>query len=244
MADSPLPSPSPPRNRSLKDIEGDLQSVLRANTRCVIDIGRLLIEAKAQIEYGQWLTWLKAQGFVSDRTAERYMAAVEFADRFDTVSNLKLHPSALYRLIERECNAPLREAVFAAAKTHWVNKDEVDAIQARLTQDILSPPEAPPPPSPPPSSPPPSSPPPSSPPPSSPPHPPPDPDRALDKQFRTAIEILNTLASKSVDRWLGLVPPEQVAKAADMLRLLVERMQRATGVIRIFSSKAPGDDPS
>jgi hypothetical protein len=48
-------------------------------------------------------------------------------------------------------------------------------------------------------------------------------DAALNAQYRSAIETLVTLATKPVDRWLGLLPPEQVARAADMLRVIVER---------------------
>jgi hypothetical protein len=250
MADSSLPSPSPLRNRSLKDIGADVQLELRTSVRCVWRIGELLIEAKEKTQHGEWLHWLDAQGIYSVSTAENYMNAARYVAKFPNFGNLKIQRTALYRLIEREYNVPLREAVFAAAETHWVNVDEVLKIEACLTQDILSPPEVlqapPPPPSSPPSAPqveapPPPSP--STPSPSTPPPPPPSPalpkDQALDKQFKQAIEILVTLASKPAERWLGLVPPERVAMAADMLRSIMERTK--PGVIHIFSSKASDD---
>jgi Protein of unknown function (DUF3102) len=42
--------------RPLDEIADNLHKLERKN---IIDIGDLLIEAKAQCEYGQWLDWLK-----------------------------------------------------------------------------------------------------------------------------------------------------------------------------------------
>jgi hypothetical protein len=279
--------PKQPRQslRPLVAIENDLQSALRNDTTNILHIGGLLVEAKEQIKRGEWLPWLKAQGSFTDRTAAHYMRAAEYAGKFETVSNLKLRPAALYRLAEREdeLSAEVREAVFAAARDHWVNEAEVLEIQNRLQPFELEPkpevhvpdfetftaplaadaettrgvltqhgaiaiettaagngageikcsipkgtapqvsaalvaageaaatlattaPDLPPP-------------------------PPSDvsaKDAALNDQYKQAIEILDALATKPVDRWLGLLPPEQVARAADMLRSIVERSaQRA-----------------
>src|SRR6516162_9372469 len=150
--DPPLPSPDPPRNRTLADIGADLQSKLRASVRCVWEIGALLLEAKEKAQHGEWLHWLDAQGIYSASTAENYMNAARYVAKFPNFGNLKIKRTALYRLIEREDDIQLREEVFAAAQNHWVSRDDVDAIADRQLQDILVPfPSSPPSPSTPPS---------------------------------------------------------------------------------------------
>lgn len=42
-------------------------------TRHAIQAGRLLIEAKSKVKHGGWLTWLKDNCCLSERTAQRYM---------------------------------------------------------------------------------------------------------------------------------------------------------------------------
>ena len=111
---------------------------IRARTETiadVIEIGRLLIEAKGQAEHGEWLPWLEREFDFSDRTAENYMAAHRFAEKFETVSNLKLTLSALYFLARCDRSRWI-EAVLTAAATRRVTRVDAWGIvdQIRRTE--------------------------------------------------------------------------------------------------------------
>jgi Protein of unknown function (DUF3102) len=57
----------------------------------VIAIGEELLKVKGRLEYGQWLVWLKAEFWMTDRTAENYMSpARRFGDKSEIVSILPL----------------------------------------------------------------------------------------------------------------------------------------------------------
>jgi len=45
--------------RTLADVELDLSDALRCKTGGMLEIGRLLNEAKDLVEHGQWLSWLR-----------------------------------------------------------------------------------------------------------------------------------------------------------------------------------------
>jgi hypothetical protein len=83
------------RTRSLSVIAESIHSMENGN---VVDIGDLLIEAKAQCEHGLWLDWLSSEFEWSADTAERYMNVAELCAKFRTLRNLKLSLTTLYKL--------------------------------------------------------------------------------------------------------------------------------------------------
>jgi hypothetical protein len=89
------------RNASspLDEIAVEINQLARGN---IIDIGKLLLEAKAQCEHGEWLEWLDSEFDWSVTTAERYMASAELVAKFPTVGNLNIAPSTIYALADRE----------------------------------------------------------------------------------------------------------------------------------------------
>jgi hypothetical protein len=88
-----------PKNiRSLDTIADSINRLARGN---IIDIGDLLLEAKAQCEHGQWLDWLSAEFAWSVDSAERYMRVAELAAKIRSLRNLKLAPTTLYKLADR-----------------------------------------------------------------------------------------------------------------------------------------------
>jgi hypothetical protein len=129
---------------ALADIEAVLASKLRGERLTVIDIGRLLLEAKRKVAHGEWLPWLAKHFGKSERSAQNYMNAAEWAAKNATVADLKLRPSALYWLASvdngqtpdhhregtRLCYVrdEVEAAVFALAKTKWVDKEDCLAI--------------------------------------------------------------------------------------------------------------------
>ena len=128
--------------KQMRDIElitTELQAALKREATDVIAIGDLLIEAKEQLlDHGEWLPWLKENFASSKSTAENYMNAARFATKFPAVGNLKLRPSALYRL-GQALNDPTGlydrkaiKAILKAAETRWINVDEAEAIAKSL----------------------------------------------------------------------------------------------------------------
>ena len=85
-------------NRTVAIIAEELHTALKRETDDIIAIGGLLTEAKAQVKHGEWLPWLKREFSMSERSAQNYMKAAEFADKNEIVADLKLSPLALYLL--------------------------------------------------------------------------------------------------------------------------------------------------
>jgi hypothetical protein len=53
---------------------------LKTVTYRAIEVGELLLEAKAQVPHGQWLIWLGANTELSDRVAQNYMRVAKHKD--------------------------------------------------------------------------------------------------------------------------------------------------------------------
>ena len=83
------------KKRSLDAIAGDIHAQERGS---IFDIGALLIEAREQCEYGQWMAWVSQEFAWSHDTAENYTKAAELAARFRTVRNLKLTARTINRI--------------------------------------------------------------------------------------------------------------------------------------------------
>jgi hypothetical protein len=137
---------SKPKKKAVRDltqITAELQIALKRETQDIISIGKLLIEAQAQLEHGEWLPWLKDKEHFgsSIRTAENYMCAAKVAAKFATVANLKelrLRPSALYamgRALETDDETFTPEAIaaiFKEAESAWVSGSRVYEIAEEL----------------------------------------------------------------------------------------------------------------
>jgi len=52
------------------------EQALKAGLAHALEAGRLLLEAKGQVEHGQWLPWVEANCRFSERTAQAYMRVV------------------------------------------------------------------------------------------------------------------------------------------------------------------------
>jgi len=78
------------RADKIRKLQADVQ-------RGIIEIGRELIEAKKEIEHGQWGTWLANEFEWTDRTARNFMAVAERFGNRKTFSDLK--PSTLQAML-------------------------------------------------------------------------------------------------------------------------------------------------
>jgi hypothetical protein len=100
--------------RTLAVITDELRRVLQSGTADSIEIGRLLSEAKDQLDHGQWLPWLQQEFGYSARTAQNYMRAHKFAGKYENVSDLKLTSTALYRLVDTSRRRRARTSIYTA----------------------------------------------------------------------------------------------------------------------------------
>jgi hypothetical protein len=122
--------------RPLATIVGEIRGTFRADVGNVIRRGELLIEAKEQVEHGQWLAWLDQNFEMDDRTAQRAMAAAEFAAKYDTVSILNLSVSALYDLSAGCRSLDVVAAAMAEAATKPVNRPRLWGIVGELAPPV------------------------------------------------------------------------------------------------------------
>ena len=132
--------------RPLAKIAAEIATLLKRETKQVIEIGDLLAEAKEQLnEHGRWLPWLSENFALSIRTAQRYLAASAFAAKYDTVSHLPLTVSGLHALIEADNagHSEAVEAVLSEAKGAWVNDFRVWSVVASLSASRAPPPAPP-----------------------------------------------------------------------------------------------------
>ena len=70
------------RSNSLNDLAGRIRAehvatsaALKSSIKHAMAAGDLLIEAKAQLQHGQWLPWLAEHCEISERAAQLYMRA-------------------------------------------------------------------------------------------------------------------------------------------------------------------------
>ena len=96
---------------------------------CIIEVGRELIAAKAEVGHGGWLDWIEGEFGWSERTAENYMlVARKFASVAD-FSGLTIDATALYALAAPSVPQRLRdEAIERAAAGELLV-----AVRARMT---------------------------------------------------------------------------------------------------------------
>jgi hypothetical protein len=112
-------------------IAGELHAIFKRGTADVIQVGRLLTLAKKEVGHGDFLRWLQNEFSLSDKSAERYMAAHRFMIdvaapllKSDKLSNLRIRPSALYELVEMHSHGTVTEAdiqaVLQEAAENWI----------------------------------------------------------------------------------------------------------------------------
>jgi Protein of unknown function (DUF3102) len=87
--------------------------------KAIIEIGKELLLAKAQMEHGQWLPWLKKNFGWSNSTAQNYMNVARAFGKFPTVGNLvgvSIEGKALYYLSGKGVTEDAREKAIVQVK--------------------------------------------------------------------------------------------------------------------------------
>jgi hypothetical protein len=118
-------------NRTIAIITGELHVALRREIADILTVGGLLAEAKEKIPHGEWLPWLTTEFSMSERSAQKYVKAADYAAKYELGADLKLSPTALF-LLSRYDQREIADAVAKAAKESHLGCDQVGEI----VQDI------------------------------------------------------------------------------------------------------------
>jgi Protein of unknown function (DUF3102) len=100
----------------LAETASAIRKLAKNVVRDVVQIGGLLIEAKARCGHGNWLPWLKREFDWSERTARRFTGVYEMAKTANVSDLESLEISALYQLAAPSTPESVRDDVFARVR--------------------------------------------------------------------------------------------------------------------------------
>jgi len=126
-----------PQRRKLNTIATKVRTILRRDTVHVVEIGKLLIQARGLLadEHGQWKPWLAKNFDMSYRTAVNYCSAAEYVARKNATVALfrNIAPGVLYDLAASAYEPKVEAAILADAKAgRRVDQGRADEICKRL----------------------------------------------------------------------------------------------------------------
>jgi hypothetical protein len=100
----------------------DIKARITRTTQDIIATGCELAKAKEHLDHGQFIAWVESEIGIDRRTAQRYMAAAQFAEgKNDTVSLLP--PSTVHRLASKSAPVEVVNQVVAKAAAGTVVPD-------------------------------------------------------------------------------------------------------------------------
>jgi hypothetical protein len=133
------------RRISLATIAANINRLDRASLGNIFGIGKLLLEAKKQLDYGQWGHWLDKEFGWSADTADRYMASATLAATFRTVRNLKLPLTVIYALAklddattQKKAIAKLQAAIKSAGRVTAEYGQDIVARCSRQSKNLIT----------------------------------------------------------------------------------------------------------
>ena len=108
--------------RDIETLTVDLHTEQRKGGEAIINIGKILIEAKSQLQHGEWLDWLAEEAGYKERTAQAFMQIAREYSNPQLVADLGMRKAlALLALPESGREEFLSE-------THPVNGEEKAVI--------------------------------------------------------------------------------------------------------------------
>lgn len=124
-------SPQLSFDMTLPDRARRIRNLVDVARGCIIEVGRELIAAKAEVAHGEWLPWLEREFGWSIRTADNYM---NVAAKFASVANFSgvtIDATALYALSAPEVPQSTRdEAIERAEDGEHVTLADAEAMIA------------------------------------------------------------------------------------------------------------------
>jgi len=136
----PLYLPAPhaeesPSVKHLSELAAQVRKHSRSSTASIIAIGKALIEAKGQLDHGQFCEWVSRECYFNIRSAQNYLRAAEFAAREGEIVSL-LNPATLYRLARPKTPPEVVQAVIASLHRGIVPTETDVMILILLCQHI------------------------------------------------------------------------------------------------------------
>jgi hypothetical protein len=108
---------------TLNEHATEIRKLYKRTAHDIHEIGRRLTEAKKLLGHGNWLNWLDAEFGWTDRTALNFMRVYELPLKSETVSDLDISVTALYRLARPSTPVEVCEEVIERAKAGEPIKD-------------------------------------------------------------------------------------------------------------------------
>jgi hypothetical protein len=106
------------RDKFLKQTAERVRALGKRVVSDVIEIGRLLSEAKHRVGHGRWQSWLDQEFGWTDRTARNFMRLYELAQaKSENFSDLNVSMSALYLLAARSTPDTARDVILERARS-------------------------------------------------------------------------------------------------------------------------------
>jgi hypothetical protein len=106
----------------LRPVAADIKARITRTTQDIIATGCELAKAKEHLDHGQFIAWVESEIGIDRRTAQRYMAAAQFAEgKNDTVSLLP--PSTVHRLASKSAPVEVVKQVVAKAAAGTIVSD-------------------------------------------------------------------------------------------------------------------------
>lgn len=122
---------------SLHERATRIRSLVDVTRGCIIEIGRELIAAKAEVGHGQWLRWLDDEFGWATSTADNYMLAARKFPTLGNMTGLAIDATALYALSSPDVPQAVRaEALKRAQDGEQVSKADADAMIAKAEAAI------------------------------------------------------------------------------------------------------------
>ena len=121
--------------RGLLTIVDEIRETFHSDNSNIIKRGELLIEAKALVQHGEWLSWLESYFDMSEDTAERAMSVARFADKFRILRNMNLShlpKGVLYALASGDYSDAVIKVVLVEAESAPIAISRLYEIEEQL----------------------------------------------------------------------------------------------------------------
>src|SRR5262252_8950003 len=116
--------------REIAELHSEIMSAARTSLSKAIRIGELLCNVKAQLDHGEFLSWLEANTQLRGRTPQRYMSCFERRDELKSVNVTDL--SDAYRLLNRP------KKTMQAPPASMMSTEQIEKLKKECSKDQLA----------------------------------------------------------------------------------------------------------